>query len=113
MYCPNCLYEYKNGITKCGDCGAVLVDGPLPEEEEGDLPDIEVAELTEVENDVEAGALRAMLTDSGIYSFMRSNILPHSNINLSFFKKKSFGTIIVNKEDLEKAKEVLADFRKV
>ncbi len=112
MFCPNCLYEYKEGVTKCEDCGADLVK-ELPPEEEGDLPDIEVAELTEVENDIEAEALRGMLTDVGIHSFLRSNILPHSNINLSFFKRKSYGTIIVNKEDLEKAKEVLEDFRKL
>lgn len=112
MYCPNCLYEYKEGITKCEDCGADLLPGVPPEEEEGDLPEMETAELTEVQNDVEAAALRSMLTDMDIYSFMRSNILPHTGINLSFFNKKSYGTIIVNKEDLEKAKEVLADFRK-
>ena len=111
MFCPNCLYEYKDGVANCEDCGAELVpELPDDEEEEGDLPDIEVVELTQVESDVEAEALRSMLTDSGIHSFMRSNILPHSNINLSFFSKKSYGTIMVNKEDLEKAMEVLEDF---
>ena len=24
-YCPNCLYEYKEGIKECPDCGATLV----------------------------------------------------------------------------------------
>jgi hypothetical protein len=113
MYCPDCLYEYKEGVIKCEDCGAVLLPGAPPEEEEGDLPEMETAELAEVQNDVEAAALRAMLTDQDIYSFMRSNILPHTGLNLSFFNKKSYGTIIVNKEDLEKAQEVLVDFRRL
>ncbi|MCR5268291.1 MAG: hypothetical protein K6E16_07235 [Lachnospiraceae bacterium] len=25
-WCPNCKYEYKEGITVCADCGAALVD---------------------------------------------------------------------------------------
>lgn len=25
-WCPNCKFEYKDGITKCADCGADLVD---------------------------------------------------------------------------------------
>lgn len=25
-WCPNCKYEYKNGILKCADCGAELVE---------------------------------------------------------------------------------------
>lgn len=25
-WCPNCKFEYKEGITKCADCGADLVD---------------------------------------------------------------------------------------
>jgi hypothetical protein len=25
MFCPNCRYEYKLGITTCPDCGADLV----------------------------------------------------------------------------------------
>ncbi|MEI7542378.1 MAG: hypothetical protein WCJ94_03905 [bacterium] len=111
MFCPNCLYEYKEGVLKCEDCGADLV-AELPAEEDGDLPDIEVSELAEVQNDVEAGALTAMLTASGIYSFVRSNILPHTGINLSFFNKKSYGTIIINKEDLKRGKEILEDFKK-
>jgi len=105
MFCPNCLYEYKEGVLKCEDCGADLV-AELPAEEDGDLPDIEVSELAEVQNDVEAGALTAMLTASG------SNILPHTGINLSFFNKKSYGTIIINKEDLKRGKEILEDFKK-
>jgi hypothetical protein len=25
MFCPNCKYEYKLGVTMCPDCGAELV----------------------------------------------------------------------------------------
>ncbi|NIM97341.1 MAG: zinc ribbon domain-containing protein, partial [candidate division Zixibacteria bacterium] len=31
-YCPKCSFEYKEGVGKCPDCGASLVD-ELEEEE--------------------------------------------------------------------------------
>jgi len=31
MFCPNCRYEYKLGVTTCPDCGADLVYKLPPE----------------------------------------------------------------------------------
>jgi hypothetical protein len=112
MFCPKCLYEYEKGITKCPDCKVDLVnDDPIKDDEEGDLPDIRVAELTDIDNEVQAQVLRDMLMQEGVHSFLRTNILPHSNITLSFFKEQKYGTIIVDREDIKKAKEVLKEFR--
>ena len=30
-YCPACRQEYQPGISKCADCGAILVTGAPPE----------------------------------------------------------------------------------
>jgi predicted nucleic acid-binding Zn-ribbon protein len=108
MFCPNCGYEYGKDIKVCPDCGSKLVD-KLPEEDQG-TPEMETAELTEVENDMDADVIRGMLEEEGISSFLRTNVLPHSMVVLG--TKKKYGTIIVNKEDLEKAKEVLEDYKK-
>lgn len=86
----------------------MLVD-KLPEEESGDA-NLETAELCEVESDLDSARLTSMLTDQGIYSFVRSNVLPSSGLVLFAFKHRKMGTLIVNKEDLEAAKEVLKDF---
>jgi hypothetical protein len=111
VFCPNCLYEYEKGIKKCPDCGAGLVN-ELPPDDEGGEPNLETAELTDVDNDVEADAIRSMLDEEGIYSFLKTNTLPHSGIILAgVFGKQKYGTIVINKEDLDKAKKVLADFR--
>jgi hypothetical protein len=106
MFCPVCLYEYINGIKECPDCGSKLVE-KLPEEE-GE-PQLETAELIEVKNEVEAEYIRYVLMDNGIYSFLRGNILPGSRLAFFSEKQKGIGTIIINKEDLEKAKQILKD----
>jgi hypothetical protein len=111
MFCPNCTYEYEKGIKVCPDCGLDLVDA-LPAEAEG-TPNLETAELADVDDDMQADVIRGMLDEQGIYSFLRTNILPHSTLILAgMFGKKKYGTIIINKEDLEKAKEVLEDYKK-
>ncbi|MBP7792698.1 MAG: DUF2007 domain-containing protein [Candidatus Goldbacteria bacterium] len=107
MFCPVCLYEYKEGIKICPDCGATLVD-KLPEEEEGN-PALETAELIDVNNEAEAEYIRSVLVDNGIYSFFRSNVLPGSRLAFLSERQKGIGTIIINKEDLEKAKQILKD----
>ncbi|MEW5924680.1 MAG: DUF2007 domain-containing protein [Candidatus Zixiibacteriota bacterium] len=35
MYCPNCKYEYKDGVDECPECGEKLIDSIPPE----DIPD--------------------------------------------------------------------------
>lgn len=111
MFCPNCLYEYEKGVKNCTDCGADLVAELPPDDEIAD-PDLETAVLTDVDNDIEADAIRAMLEQEGIYSFLKTNLLPHSGVILSgIFGKNKYGTIIINKEDIEKAKAVLKDYR--
>ncbi|HDQ26346.1 MAG TPA: hypothetical protein ENN43_06350 [bacterium] len=111
MFCPACRYEYEEGIIECPDCGEKLIEKLPGEEDEYDY-EAETAELCEVEDEIEAGAIRAMLTDTGIYSFLRTNFLPSTRMALFALKQRKMGTIIVNKEDLEKAKEVVEDFKK-
>jgi len=106
MFCPVCLYEYKEGIKKCPDCGAKLVD-KLPEDQ--GQPQLETVELIDVDNDAEAEYIRSVLMDNGIYSFIRSNMLPSSRLAFFSEKQKGIGTIIINKEDLEKARKILED----
>jgi uncharacterized Zn finger protein (UPF0148 family) len=106
MFCPVCLYEYKEGIKVCPDCGEKLVD-KLPEDQGEPL--LETAELIDVKNEVEAEYIKSVLEDNGIYSFLRSNVLPSSRLSFFSDKQKGIGTIIINKEDLEKAKKILND----
>lgn len=112
MFCPVCLYEYEKGVKKCTDCGAELVK-ELPPEDEAAEPNLETVELTDVKDDIEADIIRGMLEQEGIYSFLKTNVLPHSNIVLSgIFGKNKYGILVINKEDRDKAKVVLEDYKK-
>jgi hypothetical protein len=62
-----------------------------------------------VETDLEASIMRDILMQEGIYSFARNNTLPFTNVIMSFFNRKGKVTIIVNKEDLEKAGKIIKE----
>ncbi|HRU38769.1 MAG TPA: DUF2007 domain-containing protein, partial [Candidatus Goldiibacteriota bacterium] len=80
---------------------------------EGTMPDIETAELTQVEDEIEAGIIRGMLEEAGIFSFLKVNVLLNTNLIMGgIFGRRKFGSVIINKEDMEKAKAVLDDFKK-
>ena len=46
-WCPNCKYEYKDGVTVCADCGAELV-GTLKEVEEAQALQEEALRLAQL-----------------------------------------------------------------
>lgn len=43
VHCPECLAEYRSGVTICPDCGATLVSGPSPGAAEAELGTLEIA----------------------------------------------------------------------
>lgn len=59
-YCPNCKYEYVDGVESCPDCKVELVSEPPPDEIE-DMTPIYVAE-----DPTEAAILRGILEEAGI-----------------------------------------------
>jgi len=105
MICPNCEYEYVDGIKVCADCGADLI--PV-EEFEGNLlhPSDWVVIGTFAEN-YEAEMYKANLSGAGIESI--------------FFTKKdrnypvsgSWDTIklLVKKTDANDALEIINDIK--
>lgn len=51
-HCPNCLAEYRWGVSVCTECGAQVVPGPSPAMEEdwtGDPDDLDAPHRAEVE----------------------------------------------------------------
>jgi hypothetical protein len=69
-YCPNCRFEYKEGLSKCPDCGADLVD-QLPEEEPLENPNF--VPLRNLPSRMYAQMLQEALKSEGIPSMIKSD----------------------------------------
>lgn len=110
MFCPNCRYEYKDGIFECSDCKIPLVE-ELPAE-----PDYEYADLETVYISSDGSRLlvaKSLLEDAGIEYladgeglqdlFGAGRIGTGYNVFVGPVKLK------VRKNDFERAKNILQD----
>jgi len=69
-YCPRCMFEYKEGVTRCLDCAEDLLPGSPPAAESPIIGAAPVRLCTVP--DVNAGdILVAVLADNGIPAFAR------------------------------------------
>jgi hypothetical protein len=93
-------------MTKCPDCGAVLVDR-LPEPEAPVQMDTVV--LTQVNSEIDGNILIDLLEEAGIECFLRDFT---SVFKISLDKTGAWGDVVVNKEKLIEAKKVLEIFNK-
>ena len=66
LFCPNCLLEFEEGLTRCGECDVELVDAI---EEEGEL---EFQPLLEVTEAGFFGHVTECLEEAGIAWFVQS-----------------------------------------
>lgn len=103
MICPNCEYEYVDGVTICPDCGAELV---TDEEFEGNLvhPSDWVVVFTCYEI-YEADMMKSNLEGAGIDSI----ILGQSDRSFPAMGDLQMVKLLVKKSDCEDALEFIKD----
>jgi len=69
-YCPKCHTEYREGFTKCADCGCDLEMGSEPQDTANDhTPDtdgVELVFLTSVDSIGAAPVVESLLRQNGI-----------------------------------------------
>src|SRR5688572_30610020 len=66
MFCPQCKAEYRQGYTRCSDCGVPLVS-VLPDSEEEPAPDHETpVEIFSASDTFEAETVKGLLEANGI-----------------------------------------------
>jgi hypothetical protein len=100
-YCPNCRYEYKEGVKKCPDCGGTLVE-KLPDE----FPEgVEYVPFRSLPSRLYAEMLQEALNKEGISSIIKGDDV---GIMLGSYGTTSLVevTIWVPKEHLERSEEI-------
>jgi predicted ATP-dependent serine protease len=111
-FCPNCRYEYKEGIGECPDCGARLVDRledkSTGTEEEECAETKEFAPLMDFASRAEAQMLQEALENEGIPSIIKED---HTYLNLKTaggISQLAGGGVYVwvPKQRLKKSKEI-------
>ena len=70
-FCPECKYEYRDGFTKCSDCGADLVD-KLPEHEE---VSVKLVPLKTQPGRIYSEMVKEVLEKKGIFCIIESGPL--------------------------------------
>ncbi len=100
MYCPQCRTEYEEGIVRCADCGALLVNdlAPLPD------PDfVEYEEILSTFNPADIALIKSILDAEGITYFFKGE---HFTYVRPFADP---ARLMVAVDEAEEAREVLKD----
>ena len=110
-HCPRCGAEYRAGFDRCADCNVELVAGPAPRDraeapgewlaKPPEHPD--VATLCRLPFE-DATLLVGALRDAGIHA----GTSDYENRNLSWLLPPKLFDVLVDKNQLEQAREVAA-----
>lgn len=101
-FCPNCRFEYKEGLTECPDCGARLVE-KLPVEKPPESPNF--VPLRNLPSRMYAQMLKEALENEGIASMIKGDEgIPFRTTTIHIPVSKI--TIWVPGKDLERAEEI-------
>lgn len=103
MFCPECKQEYREGFSRCANCGIALVAEVLPE------PEPELAEfvyLTTMQSFVLAQPLVDFLSTHGVQTHLQSDDCGGVDPALCFIHGVR---VFVAKAELEQARQLLAE----
>ena len=96
--CPNCDYEYVEGVTFCPDCGVPLVDDDLiTKPEDWTEENWEVVYISSLDYEVE------MLKDNLESAGITAAILSQKDRNFPAYGDLSIIKLLVHKEDVADA----------
>jgi len=102
-FCPKCKYEFVEGLDKCPDCNAKLVE-QFPEEYEVSIKWVQLSILS---SPIMAEMVKEALENRSIQSFIKTDVLNAVFLAKGTSTPGSFAKIFVPEEDKKSAEEVL------
>lgn len=102
-FCPKCKYEFVEGLDRCPDCDAKLVD-KLPEKHEVSIKWVLLSILS---SPIMAEMVKETLKNHGIQSFIKTDVLNAAFLAKGTSTAGSFAKIFVPEEDKKSAEEIL------
>ncbi|MDQ5814977.1 MAG: DUF2007 domain-containing protein [Actinomycetota bacterium] len=116
MWCPNCGSEYRQGYTRCSDCGHELVRYPpeVSERETQPQPPFdphsigpELVEIGSYGGRMEGEMVSALLRGNGIESMLTGDGTIYGEAYPMTVGPLSVVKVLVRPEDEERAREVI------
>jgi len=102
MYCPKCKAEYREGFTKCADCGTDLVGGQPPEPED-DVRYVEMVEVFSTYNPGDIAVIKSVLDGEAIHYFFQGE-----NTNL-MIGGGAYARLLVQADQVESVRDILQE----
>ena len=108
MFCPVCEAEYEQGIMRCADDGAELIERLTPEMGAGDMSEARFVALRNVGSPAEAEMVNDILQQNNIRSAVQSGGTDAFSPLLSATSPGAL--VLVDERDYDRAQEIYQSF---
>jgi hypothetical protein len=102
MYCPKCGSEYREGFSKCADCGADLVSGQPPKTED-DVRYVEMVEVFSTYNPGDIAVIKSVLDGEDNHYYFQGE-----NTNL-MVGGGSYARLLVAEDQVDRVRDILKE----
>ncbi len=108
MFCPTCESEYEQGITRCADDGAELVERLNIDDGAHDGSNARFVALHTLSSPAEAEMVNDILRQNGVRSVVQSGA--SDQFSPLFSVMAPGAVVLVDERDLDRARELYASF---
>ncbi len=105
-FCPQCKYEYVDGVQECPDCRIPLV-AELPEEDKEKLTEEEYVGLHPLPSQLYAEMVQEALEKEGIQSVLKTDVISSGLLVKGTDVAGNRCQLFVLQKDKERAAEIL------